>query len=360
MSSVAGGGVEVISCGGVLYAGGNGLFGSVITAEGRSAITGKSQVLFVDRTATANIVASLANATMGLYATLDNAGNTEYGEYANSIVPNTVTGTALTKASVNGTINTAAVSAFGGNRILAMGVLGGSGTAGTNTQGDLIGVYGTAQVNTGTDATASAVLANIVNIGGTAVTTVATALSKYGLLIGSSGNSANTAFIYCTKTSGVPGTTPQNCAHGILVDSASVATGGVALGCVTGTAPATTPLWALLISGKHVSANADIVIATQAITAALTSARGLLTITALALAAVTSINVACTTAAALGVTTASRVKIDIQNQTGAAAGFIIAAADAVAANAFNIRLTNLTAATIYGGGAFSVYYEIMN
>jgi hypothetical protein len=174
---------------------------------------------------------------------------TEFGLYVSAQVPSTVTGTALTKSAVNGTINDASVSSFGGTRILAIGVQGASGTAGTNTQGDLVGVYGTAQVNSGTDATAAALQANIVNAGGTAVTAVQSALSKYGLLVGSSGAAANTAFIYCSKSGGPPGTTPQNCAHGILIDGASITAGNSAMGVVTGTTP--TVLWNRDSTGKR-------------------------------------------------------------------------------------------------------------
>jgi hypothetical protein len=287
---------------------------------------------------------------------LDVAGSENLFTAVASVPASTASGATQTKIAIQGVTNTAAISNFGGSIIyVATGVAGVGQSTGATTQGYVVGVNGSGVVGTGTDATAVGLQAGIVNVAGTAVSTVGTALSKYAAQLQSAGAAKNTAFLYAAK--GASGAVPAvNCSHGLLVDSASCDANAFAV--VSGTTP--TVVYGIQPSGKTTFSAADQVLATQAAAAALTSAAGLITITALTLAGASSVVVACTTAAGLGVTAASRIELVPQNQTGAVAGFVVACADGVTANAFGIRLTNTSAATTYGGGAFSVFYRILN
>jgi len=270
-------------------------------------------------------------------------------------VPSTAaSGSSHQKFALQGAIATAEPSTFGGTFYNSTGLNAVAATTGTVGTASITGAASLFSVSSGTDATAQALLVGMSN-SGTAVSSVNTALSKYGIQGISAGAAKNTAFGYFSK--GPIGPIPAvNSSHGLLVDNASVDANAFAV--VSGTTP--TVVYGVQPTGKITYNAADVVIATQAATAALTAPAGLVTITALTLAAATSITVACTVASGVGVTTASRIQLTVQNQTGSAAGFVVAAADSVAANAFNIRLTNTAAATAYGGGAFSVFYRILN
>lgn len=332
-------------------ASGGSLFGTLLLAESYGQSLGKSQLVLLDRAGTVSGV--LATASHGESFTLDIIGN-EQALSSLATVPSTAaSSSACIKAALLGTIYQGASSSVAPNNAIA--VQGNAFSNGTVAQANLTGAQGAFGFVTGTDGSGTALAGFMINTGGSAVSALQNAFSKYGMLINSAGNAKNTAYVYCYKAAN--GIVPAvNCSHGVLVDGASVDSNAFAV--VSGTTP--TVLWGVNSVGKPIYNAADVTIATQAATAALTVPTGLVTITALTLAAATSITVACTTAAGLSVTTGSRVKLTIQSQTGAAAGFVVAAADSVTANAFNIRLTNTAAATAYGGGAFSVYYEIVN
>lgn len=307
---------------------------------------------------TTTAIAALAASNFGEYYTL---ASTAANEGANTIiatVPSSATNVSGTaKSTVNTVCVTAAVSNFGGGVLQqAVGLVGTGQTATSNTQGYISGIYASALVSASSDATAFGQRVFIINAGGTAVSTLNTALSKVALNLVSSGANKNSAYLYCLKQNTSDGSTAVNCSHGICVDAGSVDANAFAV--VSGTTP--TVLWAVQPTGKQTVPDSVVTIATQASTAALTTASGMVTITALTCAAATAVSVSCTTSAGLAVTTSSRVYLSIQNQTGSAAGFMVVAADAVTSNAFNIRIGNTTAATAYGGGAFSVAYTIVN
>jgi hypothetical protein len=338
---------------------GNSPFGRMLAGESWDSVTSLPRALFVDKSVLASgatISSSLAGSSMGEQYSMGVVGAGENAHILIASIPAaTASGSTHFKNGFASVVNTQAVSNYAGNIVYqATGLVGQAISAGTVTQATLCGVSAQATVSTGTDATASGLQVTVLN-NGTAVSAVNSALSKYCILLQSAGAAKNTAFLYANKQfAGAAGSI--NCSHGILVDSASIDANAFAV--VSGVGP--TVVWGVQPSGKVSTNNSDITIANQGVTAALTSSQGLLTITALTLAAATSINVACTTAAGLGVTTASRVILTPQQETGAAAGFVVACADTVAANAFNIRLTNTAAATAYGGGAFTIYYEIKN
>jgi hypothetical protein len=279
----------------------------------------------------------------------------ETGVLVGTQVPaSAASGASHQKVALSAAVVTQEPSTFGGTTYTSVGLNSVAATEGTVANAAIRGAASLYSVASGTDATAQGLLVGMSN-SGSAVTTVNTALSKYGIQAISAGSAKNTAFGYFSRGP-IGAASAINASHGLLVDSISVDANAFAV--VSGTTP--TVVYGVQPSGKVTYSAADVTIATQAATAALTAPAGLITITALTCAAATAVSVSCTAAAGLAVTSASRIALTIQSQTGSAAGLMVVAADSIGANAFSIRIGNTTAATAYGGGAFSVFYRIFN
>ncbi len=201
---------------------GAGMYDAVLSGSYWSISAGKPAVYLVDaRTSLSSALTTLAGASWGEFYVLSSAGG-ETGHMTVASVPSTVAA-GVGKSALTGRITTGSISDFGGSAFsTAYGVNGVSVTAAGNTQGTLVGVGGQAYVDATSDAQASGAQFILTNAGGTAVTTVGTALSKVVLSLVSQGAAKNSAFLYAAKTGTSGVTAPVNCTNGIVVDGASV------------------------------------------------------------------------------------------------------------------------------------------
>jgi hypothetical protein len=229
---------------------GSGVFDSTFSGSYWDISSAKGAVYIVDaRTSLSSALTALAGASWGELYVLSSAGG-ESGHSVLATVPSSVAA-GIGKSALIGRITTGSISNFGGSAFsTAYGVNGVSVTSAGNTQGTLVGTGGQAYVDLTSDAQASAGQFILTNAGGTAVTTVGTALSKVVVSLVSQGAAKNSAFLYAAKTGTTGVTAPVNCTNGIVVDGASV---DVTAFCVaSGSAP--TVLWGRDPAGKRLVA----------------------------------------------------------------------------------------------------------
>lgn len=219
------------------------LYGNLNAGSIFNGALGKTTEVVLDRAVA--VPASLLAANHAESYSLDVVGSGEQGIAVLAIAPSTTaSGGTHFKTAINGFAVTSALSAFP-TQYQAVGVAGQGSTTGTVAQGSVAGVSGQGTVSSGTDATANGIVGTVVN-SGTAVTTVNTALSKVVCQLQSAGVAKNTAFLYAIKQGG-GAIAAINCAHGVLVDGASVDANAFAV--TSGTTP--TVLWGIGPAGQQ-------------------------------------------------------------------------------------------------------------